>query len=173
MKNTYSDGKFAMSMGNGQMTFMEQKYNGEVLEVSQMGASQVITEGPQLAAIKEQATVNPQFDYLSNGSTMELIGAETVDGVSCYKVSVTKPTGDKVTEFYSVDKSLLVRTVATAPGPAGETTITTDMQDYKSYDGLMMPSVLKIAGMMPTTVEMKLESVDINGDVDMSLFDIK
>jgi hypothetical protein len=72
-----------------------------------------------------------------------------------------------------VDKSLLVRTVATAPGPAGETTITTDMQDYKSYDGLMMPSVLKIAGMMPTTVEMKLESVDINGDVDMSLFDIK
>ena len=173
MVNTYADGKFAMSMGNGQMTFMEQKYNGEKLEVSQMGASQVITEGPQLEAIKGQATVSAQFDYLSNGSTIELLGAETIDGVSCYKVAVTKPSGDKVTEFYSVDNSLLLRTVATAPGPAGETTITTDMQDYKTYDGFMMPSLLKIAGMMPTTVEMKVESIDINGAVDMSMFDIK
>ena len=65
VKNTYSDGKFAMSMGNGQMTFIEQKYNGEKMEVSQMGASQVITEGPQFEAIKEQATVSAQFDYLS------------------------------------------------------------------------------------------------------------
>ena len=173
VKNTYSDGKFAMSMGNGQMTFIEQKYNGEKMEVSQMGASQVITEGPQFEAIKEQATVSAQFDYLSNGSTIELLGAETIDGVSAYKVVVTKPSGDKITEYYSVDESLLVRTVATAPGPAGETTVTTDMLDYKAYDGLMMPSVVKVAGMMPTTVEMKVESVEINGDVDMSLFDIK
>ena len=173
VKNTYSDGKFAMSMGNGQMTFIEQKYNGEKMEVSQMGASQVITEGPQFEAIKEQATVSAQFDYLSNGSTIELLGAETIDGVSAYKVVVTKPSGDKITEYYSVDESLLVRTVATAPGPAGETTVTTDMLDYKAYDGLMMPSVVKVAGMMPTTVEMKVESVEINGEVNMSLFDIK
>ena len=85
-------------------------------------------------------------------------------------MAVTKPSGDKVTEFYSVDNSWLLRTVATAPGPAGETTITTDMQDYKTYDGFMMPSLLKIAGMMPTTVEMKVESIDINGAVDMSMF---
>jgi len=32
---------------------------------------------------------------------------------------------------------------------------------------------MKIAGMMPTTVEMKVESVDINGEVDMSMFDIE
>ncbi len=173
IQQSYAEGKFSMTMGNGQMTFMDQRYDGTTLQVSQMGNVETFTEGSQVDAIKEQATVSAQYDYISNGSTIELLGAETIDGMSCYKLSITKPSGNRVTEFYTVDGSLLIRTVGTAPGPAGDVAITTDLMDYKDYDGLFMPSVIKTAGMMPTPIEMKVESVEINSDIDMSMFEIK
>ncbi len=172
--NIYADGKSKSSVGNSQMTFQEQVYDGEKVQMSQMGNKQIITEGPQFEAAKEQSTVNAQMNYLTNGSTIEIKGTETIDGTSCYKLMVMKPTGSKVTEYYSVESSLLVRTIGTAPGPGGEEiSITTDLMEYKDYDGILWPSVIVTAGVTPTPMEMKVESIEINSDIDMTMFDIK
>ncbi len=166
------NGKFAMSMGNAQMTFQEQVFDGEKGMVSAMGQKQIMTEGPQLDDMKAQAKIIPQLDYATDGTEIELKGLEDVDGTLAYKVLVTSPAGKKTTEYYAQNSGFLVRSVSVQPGPQGDMTLTTDFMDYKAFDGIYFPSVTKISGMMPIPMELKTESVEINPTIDPATFSI-
>lgn len=164
--------KFAMKVGNAQMTFQEMKFNGTKASSSSMGQSEIATEGPAFEAAKDQATMFSQLNY-GKDYDIEVKGIENVNGEPCYKLSVKK--GDKaMTEFYSVKTNLLMRTVQTQEGMPGQVmTITSDMGDYKTVNGIMLPHSVTTTGMGPAPMAMKATSIKVNETLDPSLFEIK
>ena len=164
--------KFAMKVGNAQMTFQESKFDGTKAMSAAMGQSETVTEGPVFDAAKDQAVMFSQLNY-AMGYDLEVKEIENVDGEPCYKVAVTK--GDKkMTEYYSVKTNLLRRSVQTQEGAPGQVmTIITDMSDYKEVGGIMLPHTITTAGMGPAPMSMKAASIKVNETMDSTMFDIK
>ena len=173
MESFYGPSQFAMTVGNGQMVFQEQKYDGSKVMSSAMGQKQIFTEGPQFEALVEQSTLIGQLNYLNADFKNELKGVEDIDGKKCYKVAITKPNGSTVTEYYSIENGLLLRSVSVQDGPQGPATLSNDYMDYKSYGGIMFPSISKVSGMMPVPLELKVALLEINQDIDPTTFTIQ
>lgn len=159
-----------MSMAGNLM--QEQRYDGTKMKVGGMGQSQLITEGKELDAMKEQSMVFGQMAYLTESYELNIKGIEDVDGEKAYKMEVVKPNGDKSYEFYSVKSNLVIRTSTTQPGQGGgePQTITTDLKDYKAVDGIMFPHTMSITGAMPFPLVMKVDSYEINGTIPAEKF---
>ena len=171
-----ADSKLAMKMGSGPMVFMEQKFDGTKGSVSQMGQTQTFTEGDELESMKESARVIKQRYYAKEGVKMELKGIEDVEGAKAYRIVVTDANGKSSSEYYNVASGLLIRSLATQEGPQGAVTITTDLSDYKDVgNGIMMPHVSSVVGLLPGGAAMKMtvDEIQVNGDIDESIFTVE
>lgn len=162
----------AMQVNMNGMTMVEQKFDGESGSMNQMGQSMAIEAGTPMAhGAQNDSKICKQLDYGKDGYAHELKGIETLDGVKAYKLLVTDPNGMKTTEFYSLETSLLVRSISTQHGPGGQTSnLTMDFKDYKEVEGVMFPHKIVNTGMMPTPVEMKITSIEVNTPMDNSMF---
>ncbi len=165
--------KFALVVGMQGMTVQEQRFDGVKGMSGQMGNNQVITEGPQLEAMKSQADIFPHLNY-SSTKTLELKGIEEINGKKAYKIMVTGADGKTSSEFYDIQNSYLIRTVGSQDGPGGQVvTIITDMTDYKEVSGVLLPHSLTIEGMMPQAVNMNLKTAEVNGVIDDAEFKVE
>lgn len=164
--------KFALTVGNGAISFQEQVFDGQKVLQSQMGQKQIFTKGPQFDAIKDQAAMIPQLHY---GSiyTLKLTGIEDIDGIKCYKVLVTNPRGDKFTEYYNIDNSLLIRSVIAQDTPNGPMTLTNDFGDYKETSGILFAHFTRISGAMPQPMEATVTEIKVNEDIPDAKFAIE
>ncbi len=159
-----AEGKYAMRMSMRGMTMQEQRFDGKKGMFSQMGQKQIIEEGDELEDMRGEAKPFGQLEYTKSGYTLELKGAEAINGVNCYKVLVKDSKGKESTEFYDIKTGLLIRTVA-QQGPA---VITTDYKNYTDVDGIKFPFEMEISGAMPTTFKMVISSIEINKTSDDS-----
>src|SRR5678815_4466837 len=166
-----SSGKFYMSMTAPGMNIMKQVYDGEKGMAEQMGQAAPL-EGEDLASVKEQADIFPERLYGSNGYTMEVKGVEDVNGRSCYKLLVTKPSGSKSTEFYDKETFLKLKEVKVETSMGQTSTTTLEYADYKAVDGITVPYTISISGPMPMPMVMKATSIKVNSPVDPMLFKI-
>ncbi len=164
-------GKFYMAMSAQGMNIMKQIYDGEKGVVEQMG-QQAPIEGDDLTSLKEQSAFLIERMYNTIGYTTEVKGMEDVDGVACYKLLVTKPSGAKSTEYYDKSSNLKIKEVQTSITQGQTSTLTYEYADYKSVDGILIPHTLTIGGMMPVPLVMKATSIKVNEEVDPSLFKI-
>ncbi len=174
METGQQDNKmFYMEMSMGGNIMQEQRFDGVQAKVGQMGQNQTITEGPEIESMKEQANAFGQLLYLTENSPykMELKGIEDVNGAKAYKVQITKASGDKSYEFYDVKSNLLIRSMITQEVPGGAPqSITTEIADYKSVSGVMIPHKVTILGAMPFPLEMIAESIVINENIPAAKF---
>jgi len=166
-----SSGKFYMSMTAPGMNIMKQVYDGEKGVQEQMGQSAAM-EGDELASVKEQAYLFPERMYGSDGYTIEVKGTEDINGKSCYKLMVTKPSGVKSTEYYDKETFLKVKEVQVQTLQGQSMTTTYEFADYKTVDGITVPYTITISGAMPMPMVMKATSVKVNAPVDAALFKI-
>ena len=166
--------KSAMKMASGPMVLQEQKYNGSQFVVAAAGQQpQVYTDGPELEDAKNSALIVEQTGYLADGIALELKSVEDIEGTQAYRVVVTKGEDATVTEYYSVSDHLLIRSSASQDTPQGAVTITTDYSVYEEVNGVLMPHVVKITGMLPggASLEMKVEEASANIDIDDTVFE--
>ena len=70
-------------------------------------------------------------------------GTDVVDNQPCYKVVLTKPDGTPETRYYSQDTGLLLRDDDVQTTDMGQVPVSSFMSDYKDYDGVKEPSVIK------------------------------
>ncbi|MFT6336503.1 MAG: zinc protease [Saprospiraceae bacterium] len=160
-----------MSMAGNMM--MEQRFDGTQGSMGGMGQSQVVTEGPEFDAMKEQAILFGQLAYLDATSPykIDLKGIEDVNGEKAYKLQITKASGDKAYEFYSVKSNLLIRSMSTQDGPGGQPqTITNEYADFKDVNGIKFPHSITTIGAMPFPLVMKADSFSINGEIPAAKF---
>jgi hypothetical protein len=112
-----------------------------------------------------QGIDGPLIDYETKGNAVTLDGTEQLDGHKAYRLSVRLMSGQ--TEHVWVDAQSFLeiksdRTAYAAAGtPAG--TATTYYGDYKTFDGLQMPTVIETGvGSAQGTDRMVIERVVVN-----------
>jgi hypothetical protein len=92
--------------------------------------------------------ISPLINYKANGYSIELLPNETMEGVECFKIKLTKSPlmidGKEVpnVEFYYIDKENFVPIVVEAEIPSGEmkgNISQTVYSDYQEVDGVYFP----------------------------------
>jgi len=137
-----------------------------------MGGSQKITEGPQLASMKEQAQMFGHLKYATE-KTMELKGIEDVNGEKAYKLSVVDKEGKKSTEYFSMSTGYLLKVVSTQGEGEQLQVVTTELSEYKPVDGVMVAHKIDIIGAAPFPLNMKVTEVMVNKPMADTEFLIK
>jgi zinc protease len=149
-------------------------YDGTKAVQTGMGGASRNLEGEQLAELKEQALPIKEAAYKSMGYQLTLKSVEEVEGKSAYVVEVSRPNGQKSTEYYEVSTSLKLREVSTTAGPDGtSTTVTNDFSDYREVGGVKFPHTSMTTGVFPTPMKAVVSDLKVNAGVDDALFLIK
>ncbi len=176
------DGRTATIVTYQGITFSQDVYDGEVLwGMNPMAMKAEKAESEKLENYKRGIGEFPNdiFNYKNLGYTLEFVGEETKEGVECYKLKLTKKdqlVDGKETEnviYYFIDKENFVPIVVEQPIVSGELagqTSVTVMSDYQEADGLYFAFSINqmVEGMGGS--EIVISSVEINPDVDDSIF---
>ncbi len=134
------------------------------------------TSGPRLLAGKElqQRLQGADFDAAlhnaSNFSSLETVGLTDIEGTPAYKVRLVRISGDTSYEYFDPTTNLQRGAESTAETPMGKITVVAVMSDYKSFDGMLMPTTIT-QKMSTAQVTMKLASVEFD-KVDPSIFNM-
>ena len=155
-----------MEIGMNGQVMQKMVYNGEKGFMEAMGQKQEMPK--QMLDRYAVGYIFPELHYEKIGAKAELAGMESIDGKNAYKVNVAFANGQKSTDYFAQESSLKIRSITTEQGQ----TQTSDFSDYKEVDGIMIPHLVTISGTMPMTLEMKMMSVKINGEVAEDMFKV-
>lgn len=153
-----------MSM-NGQ-TLSKQVFDGERGKVvSPMGEQEL--EGEMLKEMKEGTYLFPELIYLTEAYQLELAGTETIDGQNCYKLVVTKPSGSVSSIYYKLSDGLKFREITSSPSGS---TIASYLE-WTEVEGVLFPKKIN-QSMGPQSIDLLIESIELNQEPDDSIFAI-
>lgn len=167
------NGMFYQKMGNESMTIQEQVFDGEKAKVGGMGGSQVITEGEELDMMRKQAMMFSERDYLTDKYTLELKGIEKVNGKDAYKIIATDANDESETVFFDKESFMLVKNVSTQEANGQTVTVASSFTDYTEVEGLMFPKKMSIVGGAPFPINMDFTTIEVNGEIDDSIFKVE
>jgi zinc protease len=147
------------------MTVVDEKTNGMVASQVQMGQEPKSGKpgDAMFEEMKSRVAIFDQLNYASPGYKIDLVGAEEIEGIKCTKLTINKPNGKSVTQFYDMKTNLLKREVTVVDEKSPP--VMSEMSDYKAVDGIMMPHTITVSGMMPMPVSMVIQSYKINADL--------
>ena len=127
--------------------------------------------GPQAEGARKNADFDsPLLDYAAKGHKVVLVGKDKVGGVEVYHLRLVKKDGN--IEHYYIDPTtnLEVKRTAEVDGAGGTQLLESELSNYKSVEGMMVPHTIKQSmGGMPVS-QMTIESIVFNGPMDDSLF---
>jgi hypothetical protein len=118
-------------------------------------------QGSRLEMLKRQLDLEgPLVDYQAKGSTIEVIGHDTLEGKSVTKLKVTPKDGLVEYFFVDDDTGLEAKTVKQIKDGDGITTLETRYSNYEAVDGVMVPHIVeqKAAGQV---LQFTIEHVEI------------
>ena len=157
-----------VTMG-GVMELSKRVYDGKSLAVYQQGNKMDATDKDvQDASIN--ALFFPELEYAQRKVAIKLGAVEKVGDEYAYAVEVVFPSGTKSTSYFSTKTGYKVREVRFTSTPQGEVAQNIDFKDYAEESGIMMPHTVIIPLGGPMTMEAKVKSVEINKEIDDSLF---
>jgi hypothetical protein len=155
--------RFSSQTSMGGMVMADQRYDrGQVRFVNQgqaMPENEAIT-----AAMREQAQLFPVAALAERADELQLEGTEDVDGETTYVV--LQPNGTR--HYFDAESGLEVRRIQSQNG----LTVTFDLGDYREAGGVMFPYSMTISGMAPFPLEMKVTEVEVNTEIDDSVFSV-
>ena len=177
-----ADGKQITLLEAMGMSFTQDAFDGETA-----WSTNFMTQKAEKADAEESENMKraigefptPLLDYEEKGFTVELMEDETVDGVECYKLKVTKKPvladGVEVEniEYYFIDKESFVPVQSETEvhtGPAKGQVIITTYSDYQEVDGLYFPfsMTFKSEGEEGQTIE--FDTMELNPVLEEGFF---
>jgi len=126
----------------------------------------------QLKEIKEQADFDGVLvNYEEKGHTVELLGAEEVDGTPAYKLKVTKANGDIVNLFLDQEYFVEFKADTKREVQGNEVEVSTVFGDYKEVGGLLFAHSMEMsfAG-NPEGQVITIDSIELNVELDDDRF---
>lgn len=133
---------------------------------------QVLPE-EQIKSGQDQIYAVPLLDYADRGGKAELLGQEKVGDVNAYKVKVTDKNNVATTYYFDPATYYLIQQVRSAEMMGQQMDITTTYADFKKTDyGWVVPMTMKLDMGGQFSMDMKVNSVDVNKDVDPKVFDM-
>lgn len=171
MTNITSNGKLLITTSMGGNVIQKQVFDGQKGNMSAMGQKMDVDEG-MLKTMKEEAILFPELRFTELGYKTELLGAEDVEGKSCYKVKIITPSGIEKVQYYDMESGLLIKSLSTQKLDTGDLTVTTVVSDYRDVNGITYPFVVKQqAG--PQGLDLKVSSFEFNTGVSDDVFKVE
>lgn len=160
MESIQSEGKFYLDTRVGGNSVSKQIYNGEKAIVYAQGQRQELPE-PVADMLKQQAVIFPELDLIDDPSAV-LSGADKVNGTEVY---VVKAANSVI--YFDKLLGLKLKTISTNMGQS----TTTVFGNYKEFDGVKIPTTSHVTT-GEQSFDIEVTSVEINGEVDESLFEL-
>jgi outer membrane lipoprotein-sorting protein len=127
-------------------------------------------EGPELDSLRSQADMDgPLVDYKIKGTTVELVGTETVEGKKANKLKITRKDGQSQELFLDADTGLEVKAINQIVRQGQNLTVESYFSDYRPVSGLTIAHTIK-QKMMGQDVAFTINKVEILPDVDDAIF---
>jgi hypothetical protein len=106
------------------------------------------------------------LDYKEKGHTAELAGKEVIDGVDCYKISLTLKSGEKEAVFIDPKHYYVIRTTTIQTVSGQDRELQTNYREFeKLAEGIVLAKSLELP-----YGTMTLEKIEVNTPVDESIF---
>lgn len=142
--------------------------NGSKAAMAQMGKRQEL-QGNTLERTKVQSMLFPELYYDKLGVKRTLTGVEKINGANAYKLELTMPGGDQVTEYFDTQTGLKIRQISAVDTPQGPVSQTIDLADYREVNGVKFPH--KISPGMG--LQLEVQRMDINKGLGDEIFEPK
>ena len=164
------DDKILVETNMQGMGTQQEGVNGEVAWRNMMGQVMVL-EGKQAEQLKEETDLTPLLDLESKYTLVECVGKEEFNDEECY-VLVFKKTDSESRQYFSVTTGLQTGVQMERELPnIGTVEFTIFLHDYRDIDGLKFSHTQKI-DLDIAAMKVKLETIELNPELDDSLFDI-
>jgi outer membrane lipoprotein-sorting protein len=126
------------------------------------------TKNLKISAQFEGQLVN----YKDKGSTVELIGKDDLEGTDVYKINLTNKDGDVNIYYIDAETYLLLKQVSKRKIKEIETSTDTELGNYKSEDGYLMPHSLEVkpSSSRGDPQKITIEKVEFNIPLDDNIF---
>lgn len=176
-----ADGRSATKISFQGMEISQGVFDGETLwntNFMSMEAEKADAEATENAKRSAKDGASPFLNYEEKGYTVELVGSETVEGVECYKLKMTKGKilvdGEEVdnVSYTYFDKENFVPIQAEQEIMSGEMKgqmAYTIFSDYQEVDGLYFAfSITNKSSMGEQAIE--FDEIEVNPEVDDAIF---
>jgi hypothetical protein len=122
-----------------------------------------------------QGIDGPLIDHAAKGIEVTLEGLDEIEGRKAYRLELRLASGETDRLWIDATSFLDIRYDRTPAGAAGAgaRVVSTRYRDYKTFDGLKIPSVIEtgaIAGPGSAPDRMVIESVVVNPPLDKRTF---
>ncbi|MFK7951903.1 MAG: M16 family metallopeptidase [Ekhidna sp.] len=164
------------------MSFQEVKMGGNVVQKqvfdgtkgssSGMQGSKKV-EGDEAKDMQISSAIVEEAVYMESGVELNLVSVENIDGIDAYGIEVTMPSGKKSTKYYDSKSGLLIRTTNVVEGPQGSISLSTDFADYKEFEGVLFPTMIKQPMNAQMKMEIKVTDIAVNQDLEADTFKVE
>ncbi len=149
------------------MVLADQRYNDGKAKMSQQGQVMPMDED-MISRTQEEARLFPTADLMERLDDLTVEGVEKVGDRDAYVVLVK--TGDQQERnYFDTETGLLVRQVS----QQGGATVSTMLSDYQAVEGVKFPHSVRVVGVAPFPLEMKITDLKVNTEIDESLFSVE
>lgn len=110
------------------------------------------------------------LNYKENGSTVELVGKEKLDGVDVYHLKLTEKNGDITNLFLSASNYYTLKSSGKRNVKGNEIEAEVLYSNFKQVEGLTFSYTMEVPSPMGGTMTMETNSIKLNPKVDESIF---
>ena len=110
------------------------------------------------------------LNYKENGSTVELVGKEKLDGVDVYHLKLTEKGGDITNLFLSTSNYYTLKSSGKRNVQGKEIEAEVNYSNFKQVEGLTFPYTMETASPMGGMMTIETDSIKLNPKVDESIF---
>ena len=106
------------------------------------------------------------------GSKIELVSKEKLDGADVYLLKVTKTSGEESQIYVSASTYYIVKVAGKIKANGQEVDTEVNFSNYKAVDGLYFPHTMETASPMGGMMTVDTISIEINPSIDANIFAI-
>lgn len=115
-------------------------YDGEHAWAIQPGMGPTLVTGAEGKLIADQADFFADLHDLSRFERVETVDQTTFEGRPTYRVRMTRPTGEILTEYFDAETGLSAGVSASVNGPMGAMELVSVFQGYQRFGGVLRPT---------------------------------
>jgi hypothetical protein len=102
-----------------------------------------LLEGSELAEFRHSADFYDDLHEPKKFKSITVVGRTAFEGQECYELKLVKDSGFEYTEFFSVATGLIVGGKLNASSQMGSVPVTSVAADYKSFGGVLVPTITR------------------------------
>ena len=145
-------------------------FNGKKGKTIQFNQEMFFDEAENIR-MQEQNNLHLFFSLLELGIMVKRLDDEIINNHDCYTVEFTFNSGVVWKQYFDKEAFYMIRQIIPIHTDRGVFSQIVDFYDYVDFDGIMYAGRIRQL-MGPQTVEMEIESVEVNKGVDDSLFEM-